>query len=238
MFIYRIVNSVNNKEYIGQTTQKPPIRRWYDHRTKLRNGTHKNSKLQNAWMKHGESTFSFEILYECQSLKELNQSEHSEIVNRTPWYNIRSGGENGGSLALETRQRLRVANLGKKYGNETKMKHKERMTGKPRDESTKEKIRKSLLGKKRPPETVEKMSRAMVGKKHTDETKQRISERMKAVRAIPCVLLDPTGTLVHIPNLMEFERQTGISASCLRRVVKGERKSHKGWTLPNNENKQ
>ena len=62
--IYKILNTVNNKYYIG-STEEYFIIRWYNHINALRRGTHKNTHLQNAWNKYKENSFSFEILEIC-----------------------------------------------------------------------------------------------------------------------------------------------------------------------------
>ena len=56
--IYKIECIANNKVYIGQSINIK--RRLYDHKTRLRKGTHKNKHLQNAWNKYGEDNFTFE----------------------------------------------------------------------------------------------------------------------------------------------------------------------------------
>lgn len=59
--IYKIVNNINGKVYIGQTKQ-PFIKRFMHHRWQLRNNKHDNRWLQNAFNKYGEDAFSFEIV--------------------------------------------------------------------------------------------------------------------------------------------------------------------------------
>lgn len=60
--IYQIVGP-NGRRYIGQSIN---IRcRWHFHKKSLRRGTHTNGKLQNAWIKYGESAFLFRRLLSC-----------------------------------------------------------------------------------------------------------------------------------------------------------------------------
>lgn len=61
--IYTITNVINKKIYVGYA--KNIQFRWYTHIGKLRRNKHDSSILQNAWNKHGEENFSFEILEEC-----------------------------------------------------------------------------------------------------------------------------------------------------------------------------
>lgn len=58
--IYKILNTVNGKFYIGSTIDAK--RRWKEHRSKLNKNKHINLHLQNSWNKYGESSFSFNII--------------------------------------------------------------------------------------------------------------------------------------------------------------------------------
>ena len=70
--IYCIKNKINKKCYIGQS--KDIYLRWIHHKTELRNNTHHNYHLQNAWNKYGEKCFEFFIIESCSEEK-LNDRE-------------------------------------------------------------------------------------------------------------------------------------------------------------------
>ncbi len=55
MGIYCILNIINNKKYIGSSTNV--LVRLEKHRSLLRGNRHDNSYLQNAWNKYGENNF-------------------------------------------------------------------------------------------------------------------------------------------------------------------------------------
>ena len=61
--IYKIVNKVNGKYYIGSSANiyGIPHGRWYQHKMHLRGNWHYNNHLQSAWKKYGESSFDFVI---------------------------------------------------------------------------------------------------------------------------------------------------------------------------------
>lgn len=61
--IYSITNKINGKRYIGLSINI--YKRWADHRGYLRQNSHVNPHLQNAWNKYGEKNFKFEILERC-----------------------------------------------------------------------------------------------------------------------------------------------------------------------------
>ena len=83
--IYCIENTTNNKKYVGSS--KNILHRLYSHRAYLRKNTHHNSKLQNSWNKHGESSFVCYVLEFCEQ-NILLQREQYYIDTIKPWYNI------------------------------------------------------------------------------------------------------------------------------------------------------
>lgn len=70
--IYKIINTINGKIYIGQTNDF--YRRISQHKNKLRQNKHFNQHLQFAWNKYGEKNFTFEIIEECE-IDRLNEKE-------------------------------------------------------------------------------------------------------------------------------------------------------------------
>lgn len=62
--IYKIINKVNGKFYIGSSDRLE--KRKYEHWKLLKSGKHFNSHLQNAWNLYGENNFEFIIVEECE----------------------------------------------------------------------------------------------------------------------------------------------------------------------------
>lgn len=92
--VYCIENRVDNKKYIGQTTNF--YNRKHDHLSSLRHNRHRNTYLQHSWNKYGEENFSIYILQECTK-EELDSLEKNYIskfdtMNRDYGYNRESGG--------------------------------------------------------------------------------------------------------------------------------------------------
>lgn len=96
-YIYFIINKVNGKRYVGQTTDFS--RRKHTHLKKLRTNTHENKKLQNAWNKYGEENFEFQRLtYEGIDSKDLDILEMdyiSKYDSKNNGYNNTDGGKEG-----------------------------------------------------------------------------------------------------------------------------------------------
>lgn len=92
--IYKIVNIINNKFYIGSS--KELNRRWSEHKSELKHNKHINIILQRAWNKYGIDCFNFEIIEECD-VNILLEREQFYIDTLKPKYNIglkSSGGDN------------------------------------------------------------------------------------------------------------------------------------------------
>lgn len=58
--VYLLTNSISRKAYVGSSERV--VARLRGHVTALRKGKHVNSKLSNAWTKHGENLWSWAVL--------------------------------------------------------------------------------------------------------------------------------------------------------------------------------
>ena len=114
--IYCILNTVNNKRYIGKSNNI--YKRWTGERSELRRNVFHNSHFQRAWNKYGEHAFQWFIIDVCPE-EELMSREVEWIA----YYNSYSDGYNqtlGGEGALgvvcsdEKRQNLIKSHLGDK----------------------------------------------------------------------------------------------------------------------------
>ena len=182
--IYEIRNVANDKVYIGQVClTKGHYRRWSEHKSLLRSGTHYNFYLQDEWDVYGESSFVFTFVEEVHDDDELDQAELKWITETWDMnYNIQSAPtgslrgqrrilseEAKANLAAanrsrpwtaEDRAKQSVALSGIERSDEFKQRRREIMTGSKHAEETKEKIRQKHLGRKCSPETIEKMRQA------------------------------------------------------------------------------
>ena len=91
--VYKIINTVDNKCYIGST--KDFKERVKAHKRGLKRGSHHNLNLQNAWVKYGEEAFIFTLVEECENYKEREDYylTKSDIKNET--YNIAESSRGG-----------------------------------------------------------------------------------------------------------------------------------------------
>jgi group I intron endonuclease len=95
MHIYKITNTINNKMYIGQTIQKNPKMRWYDHCARAKKG--QNNHLYSSMRLYGIENFVWEIIDQASSIDDLNFKESYWLdyyKQFTECYNIREAGGN------------------------------------------------------------------------------------------------------------------------------------------------
>jgi group I intron endonuclease len=71
--IYKIRNVVNNKFYVGSTTDTRE--RFRTHRSRLRKGVHHCRHLQSSWNKYGEDCFKFEVQEVIEDAAKLWEAE-------------------------------------------------------------------------------------------------------------------------------------------------------------------
>lgn len=171
--IYKIINLINGKVYIGQA--KNVKERFSEHRQDLRKNKHINKHLQHSWNKYSENNFKFEVIEECEEDR-LTEREQYWIdyyggLNSTNNYNQKDAGSSG-TFSLEVRQKMSERlkgcepwNKGLKgcFSEETLQK----MRNKKLSDETKEKIRQSTIGKIISIETRKKLSKAHKGKPKT-----------------------------------------------------------------------
>lgn len=116
--VYLIRNNVNNKVYIGQTSEKGGFDRRYKHN--LRDYTH-NTHLRNSIDKYGIENFytdkEFDIAYSQEELDKLEDMyiKMYEATNPKKGYNKTFGGGNG-KASEETRKKISET-LKSKYAN-------------------------------------------------------------------------------------------------------------------------
>ena len=117
--IYRILNTKNNKCYIGSGISIK--QRFSTHIRLLNTSKHFNNHLQTAWNKYGEESFIFEILEESKENKLKDKEEYYiklyKSNNRQYGYNKRIDCSTnlGIKASDETREKQRLSHLGVKH---------------------------------------------------------------------------------------------------------------------------
>ena len=143
--VYKILNIINNKFYIGSTIHFNTRKR--EHIYALNKKIHRNVLLQRAWNKYGQENFKFqilEILEENCNLEKILESEQKYLDLLHPYernigYNInpKAGSSLGLKMPEAAKEKLRNINKGKKHSLETRKKISQIQKGKKRKFSSK-----------------------------------------------------------------------------------------------------
>lgn len=228
--VYIITCTVNGKIYIGSSSRAK--QRWREHRRELRRNKHHNQHLQRAWNKHGDHSFTFEVLEICAVEKLIAREQYwldtLEPYKRHIGFNIRQTADHR-DCPLETRSKLRAANLGKTHTPEARAKLSALWKGKKHTPETRAKMRASAkgknLGRKHTPEQIAKISATQRGRKHSPE---HIAKQADA-NAKEYIVTSPDGVVMRIRNLSKFSREHGLSSQLMGHVASGKQYHHKGW---------
>lgn len=215
MIIYKITNKINNKIYIGQTTESLN-KRWKRHISEYHI---RNMYISRAISKYGVDKFQIEEICQCFSIDELNEKEIFYINaynSLSPnGYNLKIGGKNS-RLSEETKRK--ISNSHKKRWED----------GQRISEETRYKLSESHKGWIPSEETKEKWRRCFSGKKPSEKTRLgAIKHHQKTY-----TMKNPFGEIVTFTNMKEFCKENELCNSKLCLVASGKRRNHKGWTLP------
>jgi len=202
--VYRIVNQVNRKCYVGFTVRTPE-KRFLQHKKDARKLI--KYPLYRAFGKYGVENFSMEVLQQGDDEEwGLKAVEPLWVGICRPEYNQTLGGDGmlGWVPSAETRAKMSRAKTGKKLSSETIAKMKARRPG----VETRAKMSRSRIGLRPSAETVLKMSLdGRLGRKHTPEAiaKMRDGRKRHTPEAI-AKMKAHVWTDEHRTNLVEAQR--------------------------------
>lgn len=208
--IYKIT-SPSNKVYIGQSVN---IKKRFNQYK--RKECSKQPHIFNSLLKYGFENHTFEVIEEC-TIELLNERERYW----QEFYNVLEIGLNckltqtndkSGCFSIETKNKISIANKGKKASEETKKKFRELRIGKGN----------SMYGKTHSKETMKKIlssrrsykgsGNVMFGKTHSKEAKLKISESAKINKNRSKIVLD-LNTGVYYNSLIEYVNYSIYSRS-------------------------
>jgi group I intron endonuclease len=206
--IYRITCTVNLKMYIGSAVSL--YRRWKEHRGELRRNIHRNPKLQNAWNKYGEHSFTFEVIELVLIPELLTMREQHWLDKFKPFghkgFNVArvAGSALGLKRTPETLERKRIASTGKKHSEATR----------------------ALI-------SLQRLNRSPADREHL----RRIQPLAAEARRSDLIVISPDGTEYFVHGIEKFCREHKLQSSHLVNVARGKYKDHKGWKARFPENK-
>ena len=209
--VYKHINKINGKVYIGQTALNVE-RRW-------RNGKgYKTGVFKKAIEKYGWDNFEHIIVRDKLSKEEANLLEVSLIRKYKELgicYNITDGGEGA---------------CGYKHTEESKKKISNRSKGKKIPEYIRILVSKRFKGVALTEEHKLKISIALRGKSKSEEAKLKMKLNHSYHDLVEVIKCDKNGNIIcTYPSIAEASRDTGILQTHISRCARGKRPSAGGY---------
>lgn len=216
--IYKIINIINGKIYIGSAFCVGGIkRRWVVHKSSLNRHRHHNKYLQSAWIKYGSENFIFEVVEIINRVEDVLSREQYyidfyESYNDKIGYNIcknASAPMLGIKHSEESKKKIGDSSKGNKYS-----------LGFKHSEETKKLMSEAKLNESL--ETRVKRSKSLIGNKNSLGV---IPVNIKSVKQ-----LDKDNNLIKIwRTITEAQNNLNICASNIVNVCQGKRKTCGGF---------
>jgi group I intron endonuclease len=224
--IYKIINVVNNKFYVGSAVDLK--RRKTRHFSELRTGKHNNRHLQAAWVKYGEQAFVFVVVEELALDADLLAAENrwlKEHVGQDYCYNIGVdatapmlgvGGESSPTWGRKrTPEELAAQNW----------------AGRLHSDDAKKRIRAALLGKPKPAAVRAKISATLSGEGNFWYGKKRPDHGATVSKAV--AVCDAAGSVTTYPSIQALREALDLKPPTVNRALKSgkplTRGPLKGW---------
>ena len=247
--IYKVVNQINGKVYIGFDSKWPnrKIRHLKDARSK-RSRAH-NDIFHKAIRKYGQENFVWEVIYQSKDGKHCKDNmenyfivENHSFINfeNSNGYNMTLGGD--GMLGFKHSEKSKLKNsisCGKMFkvwhkdGHIIEGKHMKNFC--IENDLNYESFKKVLSGKLFSYINYYTYD----GEKSFEEALNKYQEKIKNSMQImgekhakTYTLKNPSGKLMTFTNLAKFARDNDLNPQSLKQVAMGRLKSNKGWTLP------
>lgn len=190
--IYAFLNQVTGLRYIGQSRNLENRRK--EHLNSLHRGDHHSQYLQRSYRLHGAESLIYSVLEYCNADAMTDREQFwldfytsAGVYNSAPAANSNLGvvwsaesrqkqskSQKGRIHSEETKDKIRLAHLGRKFSEI----HVENMRltrlGKVHTEESREKMSKARKGRKFSPEHIANMNICKVGRKHTVESIEKM----------------------------------------------------------------
>ncbi len=195
--VYRWINNVNHKTYIGSSVNLTARFYVYFNLAKL---TNKKSNIYSALFKHGYSNFSLEILEYCEKTDVLSREQYF-IYLLKPEYNM---------------LKLAGSSFGYKHTQETLDKFKSRKVS----EETRKNLSIAATGRIITDEEKLKISEARKGLKLSMETRAKLSAATTLIKGVSVVVKNVnTYEEILYPTLTAAAVALGVSRTAVKKAA-------------------
>lgn len=218
--VYRIVNKINGKYYIGSSIDID--KRWKYHLSESKQNRYKYP-LYNAIRKYGKDNFILEVIQQCDisDLEYIEQTYLDKHVGNKTCYNISN------SVFAPMRGRTHTTATKTKI-SKTKLNNYTQELG--------YKTGKAWRGKKQPQKLVDKRIQKLIGQKRTIFVRKELSNIAKKRydihgKSYPILVHMTFGIIPAGKNISRLAIKLGIEKSGLCKLVSGRTNSYKGWRV-------
>ena len=230
--IYKIINVINNKFYVGSAedfTRRKRVHWWM-----LRRGTHANKHLQSAWAKYKEQAFIFVIVEELNEIADILAAENiwlKEHVGKIYCYNIAMDATSPQTGMYGEKNSM----FGKTFTHTEDAKTRIGAAAKLRVQTEDEKVkrRKSMQGHIVPASVKAKISAKLSGEGNFWYGKQRPDHAEKVSKAV--VATDAAGNITTYSSILALREALNIKPPTVNRALKSgkvlTRGPYKGWAF-------
>ena len=213
--VYRWINKVNGKEYVGSSVNlRRRLSTYFSHKYLSSN----KFIISKALLKYGYAGFRLEIIEYCLP-QNVIQREQYYIDLLKPEYNILkvAGSMLGFKHSESTRERLSNLYTGRKISEQVREKMSESQKGRVHTLEAKAKMRISKIGLKLSEEHKTNLRAAALGKKHDESTKLKISGSKGTTVIVHNI---KTGEIQNFVSMREASRHFNISDHTIARYIK------------------
>ena len=230
--IYKIINVINNKFYVGSAVNYE--KRKARHLWRLRRGDHANKHLQAAWSMYTEAAFIFAVVQEVPPDADLLAAENVWLhkhVGQDYCYNIAT------DATAPTRGCFGEKNpmWGKTFSHTDEAKEKIRSASQDRIQSEEEKgkRRETMRGRPQPADVRAKISATLSGEGNFWYGKKRPDHGAKVSRAVQ--VWDSKGNTETFPSIQALREELKLKPPTVNRALKSglplTRGPLKGWSF-------
>jgi len=238
--VYKIVNTINGKVYIGSS--KNVYKRLRTHKKNLKNGNHNNCHLMKSVIKHGLNNFSFEPIEYCE-IENLLVREQFWIDSypKGQRFNLteKAASTIGYRHSEENKKKMSLLKKGTKASPETRA-----LLSKARKGNTSG-FKKGQPTAYRPPignipwnkgakmlnVVWNKGTKGLMPEPWNKGTKGLVKPNSASFKGGNFKFISPDGQIYEGECVARFAKEMGLSKQCMYRVYSGIRKAHKGWKL-------